>query len=122
MINGSVTSLREAANEFVNVLFYGTLMKEFREGQQNELFGNSTGSRIFQRQLDMELIRGMNAQQPSALAEALMQSLDPQKMHQRRVMERTGSQGTGNSPSLEGQDGTFRAAGSVDGAAEVGPR
>jgi len=62
-----------AANEFVNNVYYGTLMREFRRSQGNGLFGNAPGGKIFMEQLDTELIRRMsNSKHVSPLAQALV--------------------------------------------------
>lgn len=62
-----------AANEFVNHVFYGTLMREFRRSQGNGLFDHAPGGKIFMEQLDAELIRRMNnRRRVSPLAQALI--------------------------------------------------
>ncbi|MCH9023607.1 MAG: hypothetical protein IID32_12725 [Planctomycetes bacterium] len=65
-----------AANEFVNNVFYGTMMREFRRSQGEGLFGNTPGGKIFMEQLDTELIRRMNNdKRVSPLAQALVDQL-----------------------------------------------
>ena len=62
-----------AANEFVNNVFYGTMMREFRRSQGEGFFGNTPGGKIFMEQLDVELIRRMsNNKRVSPLAQALV--------------------------------------------------
>ena len=62
-----------AANEFVNKVYYGTLMREFRRSQGEGLFGNTPGGKIFMEQLDSELIKRMGSRnRVSPLAQALV--------------------------------------------------
>ena len=63
-----------AANEFVNNVYYGTLMREFRRSQGEGLFGNTPGGKIFQEQLDAELIKRMGSRdRVSPLAKMLVE-------------------------------------------------
>lgn len=77
------TDLRQAANELVNQMFYGTLMKEFRQGQSNPYFGNEPGGQIFQEQLDAELVRHIHQDRPGPLADSLIRALDPHGRYHR---------------------------------------
>lgn len=76
MIGAGQPTLVEAANEFVNQAFYGPLLRELRESQNNPYFDNGPGGKTFLRQLDMELVRRMSGNKPSAIAESLLRQLD----------------------------------------------
>ncbi len=70
------TQLAQAANEFVNQVFYGPMMKSFRESQNNPYFGNGPGGKTFVNQLDMELLSRMSAGKPTPIAQALIDQLE----------------------------------------------
>ena len=75
MLQVGQTTLVQAANEFVNQAFYGPLLRELRESQNNPYFDNGPGGKTFLRQLDMELVRRMSGNKPSAIAESLLRQL-----------------------------------------------
>ena len=63
-----------AANEFVNIVYYGTMMREFRRSQGEGLFGNTPGGKIFMEQLDAELIKRIGSnRRVSPLAKVLVE-------------------------------------------------
>ena len=70
--------LVQHANEVVNQVFYGTLLREFREAQEPTIFGKGPGGQTFIRQLDMELIKRISQGGGSPLTEALVKQLAPQ--------------------------------------------
>jgi hypothetical protein len=72
---GRETLLRQKATEFVNQVFYGTLMREFRNAQQPTMFDGGPGGTAFIRQLDMELISRISQRGDSSLADALLRQL-----------------------------------------------
>jgi len=75
--NNRNTQLVQKANEFVNQVFFGTLLREFRESQQPTLLDRGLGSSAFIRQLDQELIsRISQVDKPSAVTKALLRQLD----------------------------------------------
>ncbi|MCP4707762.1 MAG: hypothetical protein GY869_03985 [Planctomycetes bacterium] len=74
--------LAQYANEVVNQVFYGTLMREFRNAQPPGMFDQGPGGQAFIRQLDMELVRRMNQGGNSPLAEVLLKQLSPRQVHQ----------------------------------------
>jgi Rod binding domain-containing protein len=75
MLQVGQLSLVQAANEFVNQVFYGPLLREMRDSDHNPYFGNGPGGKTFMRQLDMEMIGRMNGNKPSALAQSLIRQL-----------------------------------------------
>lgn len=75
MLQVGQLSLVQAANEFVNQVFYGPLLREMRDSSQNPYFGNGPGGTTFMRQLDMEMLRRMSSDKPSALAQSLLKQL-----------------------------------------------
>lgn len=91
-MNTKVNSpLATQANELVNQVFYGTLLREIHEENKNPLFGSGPGGMTFVRQLDMELVKRMSGGKPSPIAQSLIHKLDHQgrglrdAMHQARV-------------------------------------
>jgi len=71
----SNTNLVQLANEFVNLTFWGPLLREFRAGQRPSIFGEGPGSKVFEQQLDMELIRRMSRRSSSGLSGSLLRQL-----------------------------------------------
>jgi len=79
--NNRNPQLVQKANEFVHQVFFGTLLREFRESQQPSLLDGSLGSSAFIRQLDQELIsRISQTDKPSAVTKALLRQLDKTSM------------------------------------------
>ncbi len=68
------TKLVQAANELVNQVFYGTLLRQAREGQQATVVDGGSGEKAFQSQLDMEFVKRMS-QKSSPVAESLINQL-----------------------------------------------
>lgn len=68
--------LANHANELVNHVFYGTLLREFRETQNDPLLGNSSANRVFLKQLDMAVIRESSKGRPNPIARALIEQLE----------------------------------------------
>ena len=75
MLHTTNTTLVQKANEFVNQVFYGTLLREFREAEEGTIFDNGPGAKTFIRQLDMELIKRMSGRKASGIAEAVARQL-----------------------------------------------
>ena len=69
--------LRQKANEFVNQVFWGTMLREFRQNQQPTIFDGGPGSSTFVKQLDMELLKRISEKGDSPLTRALIKQLDP---------------------------------------------
>lgn len=67
--------LRQMAAEFVNMTFYGTLMREFREAQGQTMLDGGAGGRAFMRQLDTELIRRISHRGDAPLVDAVIRQL-----------------------------------------------
>ncbi len=72
------------ANELVDQLFYGTLLREFHNSQQPTMLDSGPGAMTFIRQLDMELVKKMSLQgvadskrvvESNALVRALVKEL-----------------------------------------------
>ena len=73
------TELNRTASEFVNNIFYGTLLRQFRDAQKPSIFGQGPGGATFLRMLDTELIKRMSQRGVSPVAEAVSNHLS--KMH-----------------------------------------
>jgi Rod binding domain-containing protein len=71
-------TLKTLANQVVNEVFYGTLMREFRNAQNPTLFDQGPGATTFIRQLDSELISRISQRGESPLAKALIRQLGGQ--------------------------------------------
>lgn len=67
--------LRQKATEFVNQIFYGTMLREFRNAQKPTILDGGPGSSSFIRLLDMELISRMSQRGDSSMADALIKQL-----------------------------------------------
>jgi len=67
--------LRQKATEFVNQVFYGTMLREFRNAQKPTILDKGPGASSFIRLLDMELISRMSQRGDSSLADALIKQL-----------------------------------------------
>lgn len=74
--NNSQGRLAQLANQFVNQAFYGTLLREFRQGNRPSMFDKGPGGTTFVRQLDMELVKRMAPRGDSPLAQALLSRLE----------------------------------------------
>jgi len=85
--------LAQYANEVVHQVFYGTLMREFRNAQPPGMFDQGPGGQAFIRQLDMELVRGMSQGGNSPLAEVLLKQLAPRQADQIDAMNQRSSGG-----------------------------
>lgn len=71
-------TLKTLANQVVNEVFYGTLMREFRNAQTPALFDQGPGATTFIRQLDSELLSRISQRGESPLAKALIRQLGGQ--------------------------------------------
>jgi len=69
--------LREAANEVVNKMFFGEMLKSFRQSQDNPYFGNGSGNKVFVEKLDSEMITAMSKNNRNGMADSLLKQLDP---------------------------------------------
>ena len=87
--------LARYANEVVNQVFYGTLMREFRNAQPPGMFDQGPGGQAFIRQLDMELVKRMSQGGASPLAEVLLKQLSPQQVNRMGFMDQTSLELTG---------------------------
>ena len=70
-----LTQLREKASELVNNVFYGTLLRQFRDAAEPVLLGNGPGGDAFQRQMDMELIKRISQRGDAPLVDAIMKQI-----------------------------------------------
>jgi len=70
--------LVQKANQFVNQIFWGTLLREFRDAHKNPIFDNGPGSQTFVRQLDQMMIERISQRGKSPLTDALLKQLDQQ--------------------------------------------
>ncbi|MBI9016611.1 MAG: hypothetical protein JEZ07_05035 [Phycisphaerae bacterium] len=67
--------LRQKAAEFVNKIFYGTLMQQMRQASDNPIFGKTPGMNIFQNQMDSEIINRISQSGDAPLVDAIMKQL-----------------------------------------------
>ena len=72
-INNSELAFR--ANEFINHVFWGSMLREFRNSRSTTIFDDGLGHDTFIRQLDAELIKRMNDSSRLGLADALIRQL-----------------------------------------------
>ena len=79
MINATTNiiqpKLAQAANEFVNQLFWGTMLREFRNASSGTILDNGPGSDTFARQLDQALIKKISSANILPWAEPLAKQL-----------------------------------------------
>lgn len=73
--DNQMASLQAKANELVGQVFFGTLLREFRESSEMPFLSGTPGGTAFLRQLDQELITRLSRRQPSPLADALVKQL-----------------------------------------------
>ena len=67
--------LVHAANEFVNQVFLGTMLREFRNAQQPTIVDGGSGRGTFARQLDLELIKRISQGGQSPVVSAVLRQL-----------------------------------------------
>ena len=75
MSQANSLALQQKSQEFINKMFYGTLLRDFRRSQQNAYFDQGTAGRVFWQLFDSEIIRHMSQAEPSGLAKDLMKHL-----------------------------------------------
>lgn len=73
--DAGLTPLRQKASELVNNVFYGTLLRQFRDAQEPVLFGHGPGGDAFARQMDMELIKRISQRGDAPLVDAIMKQI-----------------------------------------------
>ncbi len=73
--------LIQKANEFVNQVFWGTLLRDVRGAQKPTVLDDGPGRMTFVKQLDMELIKCMSSQRQTPLARALIRQLEPNRIN-----------------------------------------
>jgi len=69
-------TLEQAANQVINQVFWGTMLREFRTAHQDPILGGSPGAGAFVQQLDQVLLERMGQRGKSPLADALLKQLD----------------------------------------------
>ncbi len=69
--------LVQKANEFVNQIFWGTMLREFRDAHKNPILDNGPGAQTFVRQLDQMMIERISQRGKSPLTDVLLRQLDP---------------------------------------------
>ena len=67
----------QKANQVVNQIFWGTLLREFRASQKNTILDKGIGSSVFMQQLDQELIKRISQRGKTSLTEVLLKQLAP---------------------------------------------
>lgn len=83
--------LVQKACEFVNQVFWGAMLREFRGNRTPTIFDGGPGSDTFVRQLDMELLKRISQKGGAPLADALLRQLDPQGIKQGLKLSRIDS-------------------------------
>ncbi len=74
--NGRSDMLREKAAEVVSNVFYGTLMKEFRQGCDSDtMFSGGFGGEAFQQQLDNVFVAEISHQGNNPIVDAMVRQL-----------------------------------------------
>jgi len=73
--DNQLTQLQAKANELVGQIFYGTLLREFRESSETPFLSGTPGGTTFLRQLDQEIISRLSKRQCSPLADTLVKQL-----------------------------------------------
>ena len=68
--------LIQKANELVNTVFWGTMLREFREASETTMFDGGSAGATFTRQLDLELIKRISERGSSPIADMLAKKLD----------------------------------------------
>ncbi len=94
--------LRQAASEFINMTFYGTLMREFRESQDSSPWTGGPGGRAFTRQLDTEMIHRMSERADAPLVDAVIRQLTGDRLT--KMNEAAGRQGYADAVSMTKMD------------------
>ena len=72
------STLAQAANQVVNQVFWGSMMREFRAAHQDPILGSCPGAGIFVQQLDQVILDRMNARGDSPLVKGLLRQLGAQ--------------------------------------------
>ena len=72
-------TLEQAANQVVNQVFWGAMLREFRSSHQDPILGDSPGAGTFVQQLDQVLLERMSQRGKSPLVDALLKQLGGQK-------------------------------------------
>ena len=67
--------LTRLANEFVNTVFYGSLMREFRQSHSSSLIDQGPGHQTFMQMLDTELVKRMGDKGQTDLSQAVVRQL-----------------------------------------------
>jgi hypothetical protein len=68
-------TLAQAANQVVNQVFWGSMLREFRAAHQDPILGGSPGAGIFVQQLDQVILDRMNSRGDSPLVKGLLKQL-----------------------------------------------
>jgi len=67
--------LRQKANEFVNMSFWATLLREFRQASEPTILDGGPGREPFTQLLAMEIVKRISTRGETPLAEALLKQL-----------------------------------------------
>ena len=78
-------TLAQAANQVVNQVFWGTMLREFRSAHQDPILGGSPGAGAFVQKLDQVLLERMSQRGKSPLVDALLKQLDAQGRYHNRT-------------------------------------
>jgi len=74
--------LAQKANEVVNMVFWGAMLREFRQSHPPTMFEGGRAGGVFMRQLDMEVVRRISKSGSTPVADVLIKRLDQQGRHQ----------------------------------------
>ncbi len=77
--NNNDIELRQQAAEFVNKIFYGTMLQQMRQASDEPFFGKAPGMDIFQSKLDNELIHRLSQNGKGPLVDAVVKQLKGNK-------------------------------------------
>jgi len=87
--SANTNQLLQKANEVVNTVFWGTMLREFREAGEPSVFNGGSAGATFTRQLDLELIKRISGRGSSPIAEMLVKKLDKYGQYSLNLVEKS---------------------------------
>ncbi|MBN2064144.1 MAG: rod-binding protein [Sedimentisphaerales bacterium] len=73
--SSNVNEVKAKAAELISNVFYGTLMKEFRQSSEGGLFSGGFAGQAFQQQLDNVFIGELSKQENNQIIDAMVRQL-----------------------------------------------